>query len=686
MKAGLMLRAGILSALLMTVITGCAGYHQAHLTIHRVPPLPVQPGECLMAGAVRVDITPPPGISMAGYSVMAGVGQGFRNRLSARAIYIRSAEGSAVALVQCDLLSGSLLLHHKVAELVAEQTDVPASGLMLAGTHTHSGPGNYFASNFYNRFAASQKGFDPELFEFLSMRIAGAVVDACRNSRSARIATGKVQILGKTRNRSMAAYRANFEDINGQVADPLTAVNPVLTMIRIDLLDDRGRYLPAGAFSSFSIHPTAVSSKNDLYSADIFGFIAKELETELEKAYDTQWPMVHAVVNGTHADNSPNDTTDTQGYHEARRIGTAIGERAVALFSSLTTAREAGVTVRSLCREVDLFRNRTIDGVSLCKRPMVGNALLAGAEDGRHPVLQWLPFFHEGWASARWLFTGSCQGHKRIAGGWFQPLILDKQDFPHRLFLQVIQVGDTVLLPFPFEITCQAGAGITAGIENGIKTENNIVVISCANGYFGYATTRAEYARQHYEGGHTLYGPETGAFLAKQAASLITDLEAGDSINSSQPLPAAWQFDLSARTGFPEMIVPKGARKALAEPVSLPASGHEAASWQFRWQDVPPCRIAFHNPLVRLETSTDGRYWDVLYDENGLPVGDNRSDFAVRFCGRITSDNMGSYEADWYYPVLQPGRLYRFAILPRDGRGMLYSAPFPDVAKDITGD
>lgn len=667
--------------LLVLMTAGCAGMHSERLIIHNLSPLSVtESTSCLVAGVAMVDITPPPGIAMAGYSTMAGVGQGFRNRLNARVVYVRSAEGIAVALVQCDLLSGSRILHHKVAERIAGQTDVAGRGLLLAGTHTHSGPGNYFASNFYNTFAGSKKGFDPHLFDFLSTRIAGAVVEAFQNRRPARIATGRVNIWGNTRNRSMAPYLANSEDIAGGNPDPLDAVNPVMTMIRIDLKDDQGQYRPAGAFSSFSIHPTAVPYRNDLYTADIFGHIAKALENGLAKDDDTPWPIVHAVVNGTHGDNSPNYATDQQGFHEARGIGEAIGKKAVDLFDALAGKGENDIKVMARCREIDLFQDRSINGVTLCKRPMVGNALLAGAEDGRHPIMKWLPFFHEGWASARWLFTGGCQGHKRLAGGWFQPLVLDKQDFPHYLFLQSIQVGDVLLLPFPFEITCQAGAGIAravAGMEDGDRRlEKDIAVVSCANGYFGYAVTAAEYSRQHYEGGHTLYGPATAAFLANHAVALVQAMDMEQQPNRGWNLPESWQIDLAARTYFPDSIQPNGERRALMQPVFEPASGFQAANWRFQWQDVPPCRIAFHAPLVRLETSRDGLIWNALTDAEGRPVGDHLTDFAVRFCGRITKDNMGIYEATWYHPVIRSGRIFRFAVLPRDGRGMLYSEPF----------
>ena len=81
------------------------------------------------------------------------------------------------------------------------------------------------------------------------------------------------------------------------------------------------------AFSSFSIHPTAVPHWNSLYTADVFGYIARELEFELEQGQDTPWQKVHAAVNGAHGDNSPGYTPGKQGFIEAKRVGLEIGRQ-----------------------------------------------------------------------------------------------------------------------------------------------------------------------------------------------------------------------------------------------------------------------------------------------------------------------------------------------------------------------
>jgi len=149
------------------ILSGCAFWSErVQLEIVGQKHLPQASAGTFMAGAAKEDITPPPGMPMAGYSLWANQGRGFRTRLYTRAVYLKDASGAAVALVQCDLLAGSLLLNQRVAELIASQTDIGAENLMIAGTHTHSGPGNYFDSNFYNDHASGVVGFHPNTLNF----------------------------------------------------------------------------------------------------------------------------------------------------------------------------------------------------------------------------------------------------------------------------------------------------------------------------------------------------------------------------------------------------------------------------------------------------------------------------------------------------------------------------------------
>src|SRR5512132_230238 len=69
-----------------------------------------------LAGAFRVDITPPPGYPTGGDSLAAAVARGYWTRLNARAFYFEDKTGRRLALVSADLFAIPEALHAKVAQ------------------------------------------------------------------------------------------------------------------------------------------------------------------------------------------------------------------------------------------------------------------------------------------------------------------------------------------------------------------------------------------------------------------------------------------------------------------------------------------------------------------------------------------------------------------------------------------
>jgi neutral ceramidase len=655
------------------IAIGCSS--SINLDVRRATPLASERNTSLLAGVGRADITPRPGMPMAGYSANANYGKGFRTRLYARVIYLKPLDKGPVALVQCDLLTGSELVHRRVGELVAGKTDLDLKGIMLSATHTHSGPGHLSGSNFYLMNSANAGGLDMKFFDFVTGQIAAAIIDAYNSRRPARVATGSTELYGFTRNRSIAAYRANRNIDIGKVGDIREAVNPGMHMVRVDCLDaESGAYVPAGALTSFSIHGTTVPSQNTLYNADVFAYMERELEWEIARKYKTAG-FVHAVVNGTHADNAPDITCDGAGYKESRRLGVGLGGKAIELFNSLEKQLSGRVKVGAALREIDYYQHTTIDGIEICDPPRVGNTLLAGAYDGGPtPVLNWLPFFKEG--SRRWIFTSGCHGNRRIALWPFQSLILPRDEFPHRITFQAIQLNNMVLLPLPYEVTMESGRRIIeacrkSALQGGMPADTRFVVVSASNGYTGYCTTPEEYTQQRYEAGHTLYGPNTNPFIAAQAARVVGDLARQREFSDN---PEIWTFRLTRKTFYREYDAPQGRRVALAEPeLQRPEGGEE--HWLLRWADVPPTLIDFHRRLVSIEHSEDGVKWSPL-EMQGIRVDDDGYDLSVIFTGDVTDAKMGIYETRWFNPENREGRWYRFRIEPRQGQEMFFSKAF----------
>src|SRR5690242_12017194 len=231
----------------------------------------------LLAGAAEVDITPPPGMPKAGHSRNAHDGTGFRTRLKARVVHLRTGE-SSVALIALDLLAGSAFVQHALAAEVAD-LDLSLSGIFLAATHTHAGPGQYSGSAFYNDWASNRRGFDPAYTRFLVDQLAAAVREAVTTREPASAALGCTEVYGLTRNRSLRAFVRNADLADRRVEDQrkYVAIDPRLHLLRVD-----GAAGPLASFSWFSIHGTGVSHHDESYNADVWAYVNGELADQVQ--------------------------------------------------------------------------------------------------------------------------------------------------------------------------------------------------------------------------------------------------------------------------------------------------------------------------------------------------------------------------------------------------------------------
>ncbi len=651
----------------------------SRITIHHKEPLEPKNQNSLLAWATKVDITPPPGLPTAGHSLYSTFGVGFRNKLMARVVYIKPKQGRPVALVQCDLISGSRIVHHKVAQLIADKTDVDSSGLAITATHTHSGPGNYAGNNFYNDVVTNRMGFVEKYFIFICHQIASAIIEAYEHRKPARIATGTTSVEGVTKNRSLPAYLMN-KNIRDKKIKPneFEAINPYLHMIRIDCQDDQGNFQPVGAFTNFSNHPNSRPSELDnLYHGDVTAFSERILEQRIKNHYHTPWDTVHAAANHTHGDCNPNHNEDVvETFDDLRGLGESIANQAFDLFLSLDKELKDDVVIRSRSREIDLLKENKIDNIQLAERPAMGMASVAGAHGrGRGSLVYNVPFFAAGYP--RKFFTNTEQGHKHIAFGFLQKLRYKKQDYPHKFFAQVIQVDNHILLPLPWEVTLESGKRISEFVKEkaeaaGLKEKHKYIITNVSNGYFGYMTTPEEYSLQFYEGGSNHYGPNTCDFVKLQLGREIKRFVRGD---LTEKPPEKYTTKLLSTDFYPKELQPKGNRKIQVPPTYQRQKAREEAYWSATWFDVPPCLIDFHRPLVLVEVSTDNSNWETLEIE-GTCTDDSGMDISVRHLNQVDNRNMGLYEVRWHNPKTELGKHYRFKILPRHSQDAFCSPCF----------
>lgn len=581
------------------LLVACGGPTRLHVP-GVLSPVPRPSTEAsLQAGFGRVDITPPPGVGLAGNGPEGAEAQGYRLRLYARVLVLADGGGNRVALVVADLPLSSALLHRRIAALTARTDGIGADRLVIAVTHTHAGPGHFFEAAGYNDQGSSVAGFDPVMVDSLTARIARAVHAAVADLRPARVAWGSRAVWGETRIRSLPAMLRNIPaptapaDVPPGLSQEYQLVDPELAMLRVDQRDAAsGVFRPAGAFSIFAMHGTGNAPSNDLLDADIHGLVERRLERhidqDLNRSSDSGFVAraVYLFANGAEGDVSPAwppqsrcdvpkltplpaldgpftrtlwewrspTATHLASCRQAARdaisvIGKNVGDGAVALFdalgAALTDRLELGRAFATLALR-DSAR-----ALGICPVPAIGNSTLVGAADAHTRIDGWRLFglfdvgLKEGSPNPR---VPGCQAHKRqlfdAAFGGLPNRLLISGGLPSYAQVTVLRVGNRVIGAVPGEVTTTAGRRMReqmlAAARGAGLPVREALILGHANGYMEYITTAEEYTAQYYEGGSTIYGPGEAAMFGRVLGRLVASVSGGDSL----PAAAAPPLDL----------------------------------------------------------------------------------------------------------------------------------------------
>ena len=537
----------------------------------------------LRAGFGRADITPPPGVGLAGNGPEGRRATGYRLRLYARALVLEDPGGNRIALVVADLGLGSALLQRRVAALTAAADGIGVDRLVLSVTHVHSGPGHYFEAAALNEQSSSVIGYDPVLLDSLARRIAGAVHAARLDLREARAAWGSRRLWGFSRIRSLPAllHDLPLPDPPTDAPDSLGAeyrqIDPTFTMLRIDQRDSAsGRFRPAGAFSIFAIHGTGNAPVSELLDADIAGIVERRLERHIDPSGAFVPRAFHLFAPGTEGDVSPawspesrchvprmapwpvldgpftnalwqwkpsTPQNEAQCIHAARRsvelLGNALGDSAIALFESLTGRLDSQLALGRAYATLALRKDA--DSLGICPVPATGMALFAGADDGATRLRNWRPLgllslgIEQGAARTK---PAGCQGAKHqlldVLFGSVPNKLLVSKKLPSFAQVTVLRIGNRLIGTVPGEVTTTAGrrmqSAMLAGAHGlGIPVDS-AVVMGLSNGHVMYVATAEEYAAQYYEGGSTIYGPGEAAMFARALGGLAGMLSSGDTL------------------------------------------------------------------------------------------------------------------------------------------------------------
>ncbi len=392
----------------------------------------------MKAGIAKVNITPPVGVPMGGYLARKERSQGVHDDLYARALVLEDGD-QRVALVSTDLLGCRKGLVREVRNLIERQTGIRGENVLLAATHTHSGPDTYL-------FMCDRTDLEPWI-SILPMNIAGAVYMAQRNIKNAAVdaATGRVEGIS----------------FNRQERERGGPVDPEVGAVRID--DSDGR--PMAVVVNYACHAVVLGPTNLLISADYPGAVVGFLE----RAKDGVGAM---FFNGACGNIDPIINLRAWGtgtFREVERMGTIIGAEALKVLEQ--TAGKFNVKIKV---GIESFEP------PLRKVPSLKEAQRVFEEKG-----QLLEKLREEKAEIEKVNRAD---YDLLQARFTRNLAKRIEEGEASTEVQVIVLDETVFLGIPGEMYTELGLDIKQRArELGFK---NVIIAELANDLIGYIPTR----------------------------------------------------------------------------------------------------------------------------------------------------------------------------------------------------
>ena len=273
-------------------------------------------------GVARCDVTDyRRDLPMAGFAYERQRTDGVDMPLYARAFVIREnrSGGRSLTLVVADIWTCTQIVKREVLMrlnygLAKNSWRYTDENLLIAGTHTHAGPGGYSEYFLYNLTIG---GFDQGVFDIIVNGIVQAVQSANLNARPGRLFVNAGELEGCGANRSFEAFQRNPEY---NPNDPGSWTDREMLLLGFWVDDNnRGARTPLGLLNWYAIHPTALGMFNNKVSGDCKGHAELLAEAHFDGQLGLHGVFVAAFGNGNAGDVSGNVQLDALGNKTVER-------------------------------------------------------------------------------------------------------------------------------------------------------------------------------------------------------------------------------------------------------------------------------------------------------------------------------------------------------------------------------
>ncbi|MBI3990607.1 MAG: neutral/alkaline non-lysosomal ceramidase N-terminal domain-containing protein [Candidatus Omnitrophica bacterium] len=400
----------------------------------------------IKVGLAEKDITPPVGTPLAGNAREDYSSKGVYHRLYARAMVVDDGK-KRVAIVLVDLIIVTSAMVKVCREKIKEVTGIKEEDIMIAATHTHSGPD-------VGELRIGHKVNNATL-DMIQRGIAESAIEADRVRQHAKIGfgSGKEETIGHNRRFRLkdGTVHMNWEKIDPYKIDEILGpIDPEVGVIKIE--DIGGRLL--ALFVNYTCHPAILAGDNDLISADYPGFFYEIIKERLGRG------VLSIFANGAegninHID--PYNPEQKRGFEESKRLGEKLAD------SALRVCKD----IKKMDTEITVFASREKLLIPRRKIP-----------DER---IKWAKHVLSKWDGKPITLVDGLPDEVYAQEALF---LKERECEPVETEVQAFVIGDVALVGLPGEVFVEFGLEIKK-FSPFAKT----FIIGLANGLIGYVPT-----------------------------------------------------------------------------------------------------------------------------------------------------------------------------------------------------
>jgi hypothetical protein len=435
----------------------------------------------LKAGAAFADITPQDPHFLHGYPFVERISTGTHDPLLSSALYLTDGETQAL-FISNDVIYISKDSAERIRSAIFSKTGIPVFNIMIAATHTHSGPVTVDCVASESDPVVPKA--DKKYLDYLERGAIEAGCNAFENAVPAEIAfkTGDATGVG-----------TNRHDPEG----PRDMEVPIMIVRNADK-----DYI--ACMLVCSMHPTILHEDSTLYSSDFPYFVREVLQQEV---LGDRCPIIY--FTGTAGNQSPRHVTKANTFEEASRIGKIIADTVkLQLSENISYTGNSQISVLQMLTDLPRRRFPTVEWAEQ-HRNITKERFEDLRKNGGNPR-------EIRTAEVDWFGSEELLYLSKLAQSASLETIYERC-LPGEI--QIIKIGGWKFISWPGEVFVEFGLHLKS-------LYRNIALITYANGELqGYITTKEAHEKGFYEAGNSFFDHRAGDILMNKTIQLLERLD-----------------------------------------------------------------------------------------------------------------------------------------------------------------